>query len=240
MQKINETHTIDSLREFFKQWPQFYFFIVYFFGPVYLGYMSPRQFLDKFFPQKDRGCTLLNLGSGPRTVRKDVVNVDIHPYESVSIIASLTNLPFKDGDVDGFVCDNVLEHVENPERAVSEMKRIMKVGAVGYISTPFQYPFHSSPSDYTRWTEQGLRLLFKEFEIVEIGARAGYFSTLTVVLCYGLSALFSFGSERLYWILLNLSLLLFFPLKFLDVIGNRLPLAAHTASVFYCVIRKHP
>lgn len=240
MSEKNQDKTADVLREFFKQWPTFYYGVAVIFAPVYLGYMSPRQFLNKFFPHEVGGRMLLNLGSGPRTVRKDVVNVDIYPYESVSTVASLTSLPFKDGDVDGFICDNVLEHVENPERAVSEMKRIMKTGAMGYISTPFQYPFHSSPSDYTRWTEQGLRLLLKDFEIVEIGARAGYFSTLTVVLCYGVPALLSFGSERLYWTLLNLSLLIFFPLKFLDVIGNRLPLAIHTASVFYCVIRKRP
>lgn len=238
MPEKNQDKTLDVLREFFKRWPNIYYAIAKIFAPVYLGYMSPRRFLNKFFPQEVGGRVLLNLGSGPRTVRKDMINVDIYPYECVATTASLTDLPFKDGSVDGFVCDNVLEHVENPEQAVSEMKRIMKTGAFGYISTPFQYPFHSSPSDYTRWTEQGLRLLFKDFEIVEIGARAGYFSTLTVVLCYGVPALFSFGSERLYWILLNLSLLLFFPLKFLDVIGNRLPLATHTASVFYCVIRK--
>lgn len=240
MQEVTPETTKDVLREYCKQWPIFYSCMTYIFGPVYLGYMSPKQFLKRFFKEPNIEKKILNLGSGPKQIREDLVNVDIGSYAGVHVVADLTNLPFESESIDGFICDNVLEHVESPERAISEMKRIMKTGAVGYISTPFQYPFHSSPSDYTRWTEQGLRLLFKDFEMVEIGTRSGYFSTLTVVLCYGLPALFSFGSERLYWTLLNLSLFLFFPLKFLDVIGNRLPLATHTASVFYCVIRKRP
>ncbi len=234
----NQDKAGDVLREFFKRWPKFYYVIAKIFAPVYLGYMSPQQFLNKFFPQGNNTRVLLNLGSGPRTIRPDIVNVDITPYKNVQVCVSLSALPFADATVDGFICDNVLEHVVEYQTAVAEMHRILKGGGVGYISTPFMYPFHASPSDYTRWTEEGLRTLFKDFEIVEIGARSGYFSTLTVVLCYGIPTVFSFGSERLYWILLNLSLLLFFPLKFLDVVGNRLPLATHTASVFYCVIRR--
>lgn len=238
MQKT-ELKIVDDIREFLKKWPRFYYVIVYVFGPAYLGYMSPVHFLQKFFSKKELDQKIINLGSGPRIISPDLINVDITKYKGVTVVASLTKLPFEDNSISGFVCDNVLEHVAEPNIAVFEMYRVLKEGGIGYISTPFLYPFHASPNDYTRWTEQGLRQLFKDFEIVEIGARSGMFSSLNAWLCYVLPNLFSLGSDRLYWFLVNISLFIFFPIKFIDIFTNKLPFATRSASVLYCVIRKH-
>jgi hypothetical protein len=43
---------------------------------------------------------------------------------------------------------------------------------------PFLYPIHESPHDYTRFTEFGLRHLFRDFGTVEIHSRGGFFSTV--------------------------------------------------------------
>ncbi len=237
MQKIT-TQEGDTIREFFKQWPQFYFFIVYLFGPAYLGYMGPLHFLRKYFPVPNDQVKIANLGSGPRVVRADLINVDITSYETVHVTAPLEALPFEDESIDAFVCDNVLEHVSDPVRVREEMHRILKVGGVGYISTPFLYPFHSSPSDHFRWTDEGLKKLFSGFLILEIGTRSGIFSALNVWLCYLIPSVFSFGSDKLYWILVNVSLFLFFPIKFFDIVANKLPFANRTASVLYMVVKK--
>jgi SAM-dependent methyltransferase len=238
MQEVNIKKPTDEVREFLKRWPTLYFLIVYIFGPAYLGYMSPRQFLKKFFPVQHQVGRILNLGSGPKRLRSDVINVDIGEYEQVDVVADLTKLPYEDGTVDGFVCDNVLEHVNDPSKALTEVLRTLKAGGIGYISTPFLYPFHASPYDYTRWTEQGIRVLLKDFEILQIGSRSGMFSSLNVWLCYLIPSLFSFGSDRLYWMLVNISLFIFFPIKFLDIFANHLPFAERTASVLFCVVRR--
>lgn len=200
--------------------------------------MSPQQFLKKFYPQEGDQCALLNLGSGPKILRKDLVNVDMTKYKNVKIVADLTALPFPAETIDGFICETVLEHIMDPQSAVAEMERVLKVGGVGYISVPFLYPFHSSPYDYIRWTEQGLRNMLSNFEIVELGTRSGPFSVLNVWLCYLIPSIFSFGNDKLYWLLTNLSLLIFFPIKFLDVLAIHLPFANRTASILYCVVRK--
>ena len=228
----------DILREYFKKWPTFYFVVATIFGPVYTGRLSAGVFLKECFPKENKAIKVLNLGSGPKILRADIINVDIGDYKEVDVQADLAALPFESNSVDGFVCDNVLEHVSDPYGAVSEMYRVLKPGSVGYVSTPFLYPFHASPYDYSRWTAQGLRLLFKDFEIVEIGARSGFFSTLTVWACYLIPTLFSFGSSKLYWILVNVSLFIFFPIKFLDIFANHLPFASNTAAVLYCVVKK--
>lgn len=222
------------IREYIKRWPKLYYFALVTIGNVLFVGLSAKKFLNKYV----KGRKIVNLGSGPRVIRGDVINVDIKAYEGVSIVADLTKLPFENNSVDGVVCDNVLEHVKEASLAVSEIERILKKGACAYISTPFMYPFHSSPYDYHRWSEMGLKDLFNKFEIVEFGVRAGVFSALNAHLCYLFATVFSFGSERLYWILLDLSLLIFFPIKFLDIFMLRVKQAKHAAAVYYMVVKK--
>lgn len=226
--------TDNSLKEFFKQWPRFYYFVFDFLGPMYFGGLGSGAFLKKY----STTGICLNLGSGARRIAPTVINVDITCYEAVDVVADITKLPYENDSVDRIVCDQVLEHVHSPSAVVVEMKRVLKPGGYAYISTPFMYPFHASPSDYQRFTHVGLRELLKDFEVVELGVRCGPFSTLTTYLCYLFGSLFSFGSERLYWFLVLGSTFIFFPIKFFDIIGNRLPFAIHMASIPYCVIRK--
>jgi len=207
---MNETSSkdrVENIRDAFKRWPRLYFFIATVFGPLMFCGLSGKGFLKKYGSEG----VCLNLGSGPRVIGEEVVNVDMYPYKGVSVIADITALPFKDGSVSRIVCDTVLEHV---------------------------HPFHSSPSDYQRWTYGGLLHLTRDFETVEGGNRAGPFSALTVWLCYFFASAFSFGSKSLYWVLINMAMFIFFPIKLLDIVGNHLPQATNMAAVLYVVIRK--
>lgn len=224
----------DFIREFFKRWPPFYYLVATVFGPIWLTGLSPKQFLRKY---KLSGL-VVNLGSGPRRIGEGVVNIDSTPYEEVDTVADITLLPLESGSVSRIVCDNVLEHVPEADKAVAEILRVLKPGGVAYISTPFLYPFHSSPSDYHRWSRQGLVHLFRNFSVLEIGVRGGIMSAFTVMLCYVIPGILSFGSGKLYWFLVNVSLFIFFPIKFLDIVFNMLPFSSNTASVFYCVVEK--
>lgn len=238
MQKITDPELrkepANNIKEFFKRWPKVYYFIFDFFSPVYFGGLSSVSFLKKY--PGEGVC--LNVGSGARRIAEGVTNVDIAPYDGVDVVADITTLPNKDGSVARIVCDQVLEHVLEPERVVAEMYRVLKSGGYAYVSTPFMYPFHASPSDYQRWTHAGLQHLMRDFEVVEVGVRCGPFSTLTTQLCYLVGSLFSFGNERLYWLIVYACGVPLFPIKCLDVLGNHLPFAIHMASVPYCVVRK--
>jgi SAM-dependent methyltransferase len=223
------------MRDFFKRWPRLYYFIANVFGPIYFGGLNPRGFLKRYRQDGDK----LNLGSGPRIISDKFINVDIEPFSGVKIVSDISSIPVLDNSVSMIVCDTVFEHLEYPEKVVLEIKRILKRGGVAYISTPFLYPFHSSPSDYTRWTDEGLKKMFEDFEMVEIGVRSGPFSTLNVYLCYLFALIFSFGWKKLFWILVDVSIFIFFPIKFLDIIFNHWPNSINMASVLYCVIKKN-
>lgn len=224
-----------DVRTFFKRWPGFYFFVATVFGPMLFCGVSAKKFLRDY----PRAGKALNIGSGPRKYRNfDVMNIDIDLYPGVDMIADAGTVPLPDGSVARIVSDNVLEHVATPQRAVAEMRRLLEPGGLAYISTPFLYPFHSSPSDYQRWTKQGLLELFSEFEVVKIGVRAGPFSALDAYLCHLASVLFSFGSPSLRSFIPNLVMFIFFPVKLLDLIGNYVPGAEEVAAVFYVIVRK--
>lgn len=232
MGKLNENR--DVLRDFFKRWPKFYYFVAVVLGPLMFCGLSAEKFIKKY----RRPGRILNIGSGPKRLGEGIINVDIHPYPGVNVIADASLLPQEDDSVACVISDNVLEHIADPNMAVREMRRVLEPGGIAYISMPFIYPFHNSPGDFQRWTHRGIRELMKEFEIVELGVRAGPFSALTVTLCYLFATIFSFGSEKLYWILLNIFMAVLFPIKLPDVIFNHWPGAINMAAAIYCVARK--
>ena len=78
----------------------------------------------------------------------------------------LCSLPFKDGEFDLVVADQVLEHVHDPKAAVAES---MRVGRHAVLTTCCVNPIHGRP-DYWRFTPEGLRLLVPEgAEVLETG-----------------------------------------------------------------------
>jgi SAM-dependent methyltransferase/uncharacterized protein YbaR (Trm112 family) len=97
--------------------------------------------------QIERNGVVLDIGSGHNPfIRADVLcdkYVDTHKHRSSKgllkrngrplIIGDACNLPFKDSSFDFVICRHVLEHVEDPEALLRELKR---VGKKGYIETP--------------------------------------------------------------------------------------------------------
>jgi SAM-dependent methyltransferase len=224
----------NRLRDFFKRWPRFYYAIVIVFGPVFFQGLSPQRFLKKYSITPP----VCNLGSGPKDFGSGSINVDLFPYPGVTVLADITRLPFKSESLGGVIVGDVFEHLKEPALVAEEIARVLRKGGYAYVSVPFLYPFHASPHDYNRWTIPGMWEVFKNFNLVEEGVRSGPFSALTVNLCYIVATLFSFGNERLYWLLVNLATFLFFPLKYLDVLVGKLPFAQHMAAELYYVIQK--
>lgn len=68
-------------------------------------------------------------------------------------------LPFANESFDTVIMLEVLEHLTDPLIALQETSRIVTTGGRIIISTPFLYPIHDAPGDYTRWTYHGLRYL---------------------------------------------------------------------------------
>jgi len=224
-----------DIREVLKKHPKFYYFVADVFGPMMWTGYSPKKFLNKFCSGKDN---ILNLGSGPRILGQGVINIDQSKYKNVDLISDIKHIPMADNSANGIICDTVIEHVKEPDKVIKEMYRLLKPGTYAYITAPFLYPFHASPDDFIRWTKKGFERELSDFKIIKTGIRAGAFSTLNVYLCYFFALVFSFNSKKIFWLLVNLSIFIFFPIKLFDLIFSRLSMSENMASIMYYIVQK--
>ncbi len=93
-------------------------------------------------------------------------------YQSPSVLLfDGEKLPLSDGSVSHVLCTEVLEHVPNPEKFISEIQRVLKQGGTGLLTVPWAARYHYIPHDYFRFTPTALQRLFEQFESIRIEAR---------------------------------------------------------------------
>lgn len=128
---------------------------------------------------------VIDIGGGFGTNRerfKSYAVVDVNASYKPDVVADIQSLPMADGSVGAALCLEVLEHVEDPFKAVSELHRVLAPGAPLLASVPFTWPYHAAPGlyqDFWRFTTDGLNHLFKKFQSVEIVKKGGYVSTMS-------------------------------------------------------------
>jgi len=57
-------------------------------------------------------------------------------------------------------CLSVLEHCSNPFTMAENITNLLNKNGVLYVSVPFSWGFHAFPSDYWRFTPEGVKILF--------------------------------------------------------------------------------
>ena len=117
------------------------------------------NFLDEIITKLRECCakSVLDVGSGEgiasEMIRKNVTeNIDMldvsidnlkiaknYNIKSNIICGSIYNLPFHDNAYDTIMCLEVLEHLEEPEKALKEIKRVSRSYAI--ISVPYTLIF---------------------------------------------------------------------------------------------------
>ncbi len=226
--KLDRTETFQNrIKMLLRRYPGFYRFLVYTIGPALLLGPSSQEFVNRLMPS-DR---ILSVGAGVMRLQGNVTHLDYEPYPDLEVVGDAHHLPFPDGSFDAAVCETLLEHVTEPERVISEMRRVLKPGGKIYVMMPFIFGFHAAPNDYTRFTHRGLEYRMRGFCTEELKVIAGPASALTCVLIEFCAMLFSFGLRPLYQVLSLVFLVVFAPLKLLDFVMARHPEAARIASV---------
>lgn len=112
-------------------------------------------------------------GVAPYFKKAKVETLDIDEKSGATYIADLCQNNSDKIDAEKFdyvVCTEVLEHTLQPFDAVEEIKRILKKDGLAFVSAPFNFRIHGPLPDCWRFTEHGLRALFKDFEVVSLNA----------------------------------------------------------------------
>lgn len=201
---------------------------------LYLDNRERARFLASF----GGGQRRLNVGSGFRASPDGFLGVDRDPYPQVAVVADAGALPFRDGTIDGVLCEQVLEHAPDAMGAIQEIARVLRPGGRLYVTLPFLWPFHASPHDYRRWTVSGAASDFAGFDLVALGLAGGPTTTLVNVLHEWLAIALSFDLEPLYRLLYLLLMPVLFPLKLLDKLLMRYRHAGTIGALFYVHARK--
>ncbi len=84
--------------------------------------------------------------------------VGVDPFENprAELRGSVEALPVEDDSFDVVLCNQVLEHTEDPALAIRELFRSVVPGGRLLLSTHGTQVYHPSPVDYWRWTHTGL------------------------------------------------------------------------------------
>lgn len=116
--------------------------------------------------------------------------LDVEPGANVRLVGDAHKLPIASESLDGVIMVSVLEHLYDPLRAVGQVARVLKRGGVFFSYAPFYHPYHASPHDYFRFTEEGYRHLLRDFERIEIVSGGNYLAVLNDVASH------AFGASR--------------------------------------------
>ena len=195
----------------------------------------PKNHILEFLKRTNSGDIIIEIGSGNRRLRGDVINLDIFLFPNVDIVADGAKTPFKNNIVDFVVLDTVLEHVPEPHKIIKEIFRILKPGGECICIVPFIFPYHGYPAHYFNFSKDGLDFLFKDFSDCKVELNMGPTSAMVNLFSEYFAVAISGENKFIYTLCKGAILIPTFFLKYLDVFwkptGRGINIASHLCAV---------
>lgn len=96
------------------------------------------------------------------------------------IAADINKLPFRDGEFDIVLLNQVIEHVSEPAQLLKEIRRILVDKGTLILTAPQMGRLHGEPDDYYRFTKYGLTFLLERqgFVINFIESQGGFWRAM--------------------------------------------------------------
>jgi SAM-dependent methyltransferase len=173
-------------------------------GPVY------EQAIKEFCHGKlaDLGCGDVPYYIFYKNLVSEITCVDwknsMHNISYCDIETDLNNdLPLEDSYFDTVLASDVLEHIHEPKKFISEIARILKPEGYLILGVPFMYWIHEN-HDYHRYTKQMLEMFCKKngLKVIRIDIYGGLPEILYDLMHKGY-AYYGFKGRRIYYFFLE-------------------------------------
>lgn len=111
-----------------------------------------------------------NVNGCVRHLFTDYTGLDMRAGPNVDVVAPANAIPFPAASFDVVTCLEMLEHDPDPFGSVRDMRRVLKPGGTLVLTAPsIGFPRHDYPSDYWRFTGDGLAVLLRGMADVRVG-----------------------------------------------------------------------
>jgi SAM-dependent methyltransferase len=105
------------------------------------------------------------LFSGKRYIKQDMQDFD---PPCIDILCDITNMkPIPDESIGLVLNCESLEHIQNPQKAIDEIHRVLRPNGLLTLTTVMHFKIHRAPKDYWRFTPDGIELLLSRFKIID-------------------------------------------------------------------------
>lgn len=138
---------------------------------------------------KTKDINVLNIGAGGELQSlieksfKNVFSIDVDKSRNPNQILDICSDYFSEEikiKPSLICCFEVLEHTNNPNKAIENIYKILNKGDYLLASTPFNFHIHDEPNDFFRFTYFGLEMLLKNFSEVKIKKRNGWLESIFI------------------------------------------------------------
>lgn len=142
-----------------------------------------ETFVKKAAEKLSEEDILLDAGSGPSPYRHyfkcKYEATEIYKADNITFVCPLDNIPKKNNTYNAILNTEVLEHVNNPDKVIKEMYRVLKKNGTLFLTAPQMYCLHQEPHNYYYFTKYALSkmLIDAGFTLnnIIIKPRGGYF-----------------------------------------------------------------
>ena len=111
-----------------------------------------------------------------------MIHEKAHIVEANFPDVDMQDLPYGNNTFNFVISDQVIEHLENPKKAIDESYRILRTGGIAIHTTCFMNAIHPCPKDFFRFSPDSLKYLCKNFS--EILRCEGWGNRLAILLCF--------------------------------------------------------
>lgn len=130
------------------------------------------------------------------------------------------------------ICNAALQYCAQPEKVAKQFFRILKPGGYLFIDAPWVQPFCPDTPDRFRFSQDALRQVFSDFELIKVGpsiSSGSAFAMLGVHIALNLTR-----NKYINFALAKLMEIILYPFKYLSTANE-----SQTAGAFYLICQKN-